>query len=140
MWRRLWDKKKKIRGGHTPRSTSECGVYKTTTLLITFCCCEWFCRRETTSRQRTSFCLKAKQKLSVSTKTSQQPMVLPCCTLNPTVQRLSHSGALAVLGSFQVSQTRSHNRFPYFPLTSKEPQTLAWRKNKYGEANVYREG
>lgn len=42
----------------------------TTTLLMTFCCCEWFCRRETTSRQRTSFCLKVKQKFSMRTETS----------------------------------------------------------------------
>lgn len=62
--------RKKIRGGHRPGSTSEFGVCMTTTLLMTFCCCEWFCRRETTSRQRTSFCLKVKQKFSMSTETS----------------------------------------------------------------------
>lgn len=121
---------KKIRRGHVPCSTSEFGVYMTTTLLITFCCCEWFCRRETTSRQRTSFCLKVKQKLAVSTETSQQPTVLPWCTVDPIVQSLSHFGALAVLGSFQVSQMGSNNCFPCFPLTSKELQTKAWSQNK----------
>lgn len=91
----------------------------TTTLLITFCCCEWFCRRETTSRQRTSFCLKVKQELSVSTETSQQPMVLPWFTKDPIVQSPSHFGALQCLALFRCPNQGHTIIFLVFPPLQK---------------------
>jgi len=50
--------------------------------------------------------------------------------MHPAVQHLSHSGALAALGTFQMSKPRSHDYFPWLSSTSKELETKAWRRNK----------
>lgn len=120
--------KTKIRRGHTLWHTSEFAAKTTITLLITFCCCEWFCRRETTSRQRTSFCLKEKkrnfpwaQKHHNSPWCCHDAQHTQLCKVWPTL------GLLQCLALFRCLKQGHTVAFLVFPWPQKNK---SWRKNK----------
>lgn len=131
----MGQEKKNQRRAQT-RQHKQFGVHTTTTLLMTFCCCEWFCRRETTSRQRTSFCLKVKQKFSMRTETSTAHGAAMMHSRFNCAKSVSLPGSCSVwLFSAVPNKLTQLPSFFFLDLKRTIDQSM---KEKQREANNYR--
>lgn len=115
----MGQEKKKIRGGHRPGSTSNLEFIRPLPCWWLSVAVSGSAGEKQLPAKELHFAWKWNRNFPWEQK-HQQPMVLPWCTVDSTVQSLSHFRALAVFGSFELSQTSSHNCLPFSSLTSKE--------------------